>query len=192
MIDIGRAHAMRLAIATVALSLISPAGAYAQTGAADGSYSQPSDMRTLGAQEGHSAPAEAFRPELTCKRHNECLIVINNNPEYLVSGFFINDDGSKMHDGSIKWSGNLFRPDFLLQLHRAWWIHRSTKLGCLILAKAEIRERKHRNHLWETEVQRFDMCKNAIPYTILYVNPLPADRSAPAPAATTAAPEVQH
>ncbi|WP_332805568.1 hypothetical protein [Sphingomonas sp. RT2P30] len=180
------------AIAVLTLSVIAPAATYAQTGAADGTYSQPADMRTLGAQEGHSAPAEAFRPELTCKRHNECLIVINNNPEYLVSGFYINDDGAKMHDGSIKWSGNLFRPDFMLQLHRAWWVHRSTKLGCLILAKAEIRERKHRNHLWETEVQRFDTCKNAIPYTILYVNPLPEDRSATAPATKTAAPEAEH
>jgi hypothetical protein len=34
------------------------------------------------------------------------------------------------------------------------------------------------------------MCKNAIPYTILYVNPLPEDHSAPA--ATTATPQAQH
>lgn len=148
-------------------------------------YPHAADMRTLGAQQGRSAPADAFQPELTCKRHNECLIVINNNPEYLVSGFYINDNGSKMPDGSIKWSSNLFRSDFILQLHRAWWTHRSTKLGCLILAKAEIRERKHRNHQWETDVQRFDMCKDNIPYTILYVNPLPQDRSVPTMPALT-------
>ncbi|MDB5704932.1 MAG: hypothetical protein JWN66_2048 [Sphingomonas bacterium] len=153
------------ALGALAVAFLNAAPASAQ-------YPQAASLRGLGAERGHSAPIEAFQPSLKCKKKNECIVVVNNNPEYLVSGFFINEGQVDVH-GQLKWSDNLFRSDFVLQLHKAWWIHRSTELGCIIQAQVKLRERKRRNHEWETGVRSFDLCKDDIPYTIIYVNPLP-------------------
>ena len=136
-------------------------------------YPQASSMRGMGSMEGHSAPMEVFRPSLNCAHKNECIVLVNNSTDYYVVGFYINDEGTDKK-GRLKWSDNLFRPEFTLRYHEAWWIHRSTELGCMILAKVEMREHKSRKR-WDSAINRFDLRKDGIPYTIIALNTPPKD-----------------
>jgi len=156
-----------LTLVLAGVALASAASAAAQ------SYPQASSMRGMGSMEGHSAPLAAFQPSLNCVHKNECIVLVNNSTDYYVVGFYIDDEGADKK-GRLKWSDNLFRPDFTLRYHEAWWIHRSTKLGCLILAKVEMRERKTRKR-WESAFNKFDLCKDGIPYTIIALNTPPKD-----------------
>jgi hypothetical protein len=124
---------------------------------------------------GGTMPDAANRPSLNCLPKNECIIVVNQAPEYNITGFYIND-GQTDRKGQRKWYDNLFRPNFTLQPHNAWWIHRSTTLGCIIHAKVDMRARDGRK-LFESRESEFDLCKDKIPYTIIQVNPLPGSET---------------
>jgi hypothetical protein len=161
----GRIKSLR-EIAAIALL-----GLAAATSAQD--YPGAQSMRGMRSLEGHSAPMDAFKPNLNCAHKNECIVLVNNSTDYYVVGFYIDDEGTDKK-GRLKWSDNLFRPDFTLRYHEAWWTHRSTKLGCLILAKVEMRERKSRKR-WESAFNKFDLCKDGIPYTIIALNTPPKE-----------------
>jgi hypothetical protein len=160
----------RIALIAV-LSLFMPIAAHAQ----DAEDVNGMGTTTPGA---HLGAPQIQKPSIDCAAKNECLLLVNNNPGYVVTAFFIND-GHRDHAGKRIWSDNLFFPDFKLPLHKAFWIHRSTDLGCVIWARVDMRAETDQRAGWESFVARFDTCVDKSGVTIIKVDPLAAKDATP-------------
>ena len=146
-------------------------------------HAQSEDSNGMGTTEpgAHLGAPQVQRPSVNCVAKNECLILVNNNPGYTVTAFFIND-GHRDLAGKRIWSDNLFFPDFKLPLHKAFWIHRSTDLGCTIWARVDMRAEADQRRGWESFVAKFDTCKDKTGVTIIKVDPLPESATVEPPA----------
>ena len=126
----------------------------------------------------HAMPPEAMSyPSVDCLPKIHCIIVVNQADDFTVTGFYINDD-QRDRSGQRKWFDNLFRADFALQPHKAWWMRRMTDLGCVIHAKVDMRARDTRQRI-ESQEAEFDLCKDKANYTIIRVDPPGTERRKP-------------
>lgn len=121
-------------------------------------------------------PDAMAEPSVDCLPKIHCIVVVNQANEFNVTGFYIND-GQLDRNGQRKWFDNLFRADFTLQPHKAWWMRRMTDLGCVIHARVDMRAIDGRK-LYESQEAEFDLCKDKAVYTIIQVNPMPGSEKA--------------